>query len=122
MSFRILNSKNEPIKINDLDKEAAMLWNKEVKKKYYATPLHTEDLSFPESFRMESINTNWFDKIGWAIHYYKLETWKEIRDNILQPFEELPIEETLLYEPIKAYLSLIELWESKGYKPQFVNE
>lgn len=68
MAFQIKNKEGKAIAINELDKEAAEFWGKEVHKKNYANPVKdTDDMSEIERIRAE-MSSNWFDIIGWCIH------------------------------------------------------
>lgn len=81
--FQILDKDNNPISINELDKEAALFWRKQVNEESYATPYHKtkfenvnnlegDDLKRAmclHSFEYEFKNSNWYDVIGWNIAY-----------------------------------------------------
>ena len=68
MGFQIKNKEGEAIAINELDKEAAEFWGKEVHKKDYANPsVITEDMTSFEK-AMAEVSSNWFDIIGYCIH------------------------------------------------------
>ena len=127
MAFQILDPNNKPIAIGVLDTEAANLWGKEVDPKWYATPLHTpEGLSLRDEFLFLRDNLNWFDKIGWLIHASRLETWQDVKDHLYSPFKDIDgFSESALREELpqyEGYFKLIEHWEEKGYKPQYVIE
>lgn len=123
MSFQILDSNNQPIEINVLDQEACTLWNKEIDKKQYAYPEHkpANFASYKESIEFYRSITNWFDYIGYRIHC-GMETWDEIREDILKPFAEFPLDQIMEYVPIGGYIKLIEHWRDKGYIPKYLKE
>jgi len=137
-TFRILNSNNEIIPINDLDKEAAAFWNKEVKPRYYANP--TPEFTNPDNLQgieltkaqikhgfNESIN--WFDSIGWQIANPSVKYttgWDNIKCCLLSIHTESlalsTIEEQIIIlksanEYVQPYFDLIDHWVSKGYIP-----
>lgn len=123
MSFQILDLNNKPISINELDKQAAIFWNKEIHPKEYATPLVIpEGLSLRE--RLNFINTNWFDKIGWIISYNQCNSWEEVITNLFKFFEEKGCDRKEVLEncpEIEKHHALITHWWSLGHKPMFVD-
>lgn len=75
-SFEIHNSDNQAIPLEELNKEAAKFWGKELDPNFYANP--TQPFSNPDNLvgkelvkaqMIHSIRTspNWFDAIGWYI-------------------------------------------------------
>ncbi len=122
-SFQILDKNNNPIAINELDKEACELWNKAVDTKQYAYPeVKPEKFeSYKDSFNFYCGLTNWFDKIGWKIAQGR-ESWNTIKEEILEPFKEFSKDEIDNYLPVAGYINLINHWESKGYTPKQIIE
>lgn len=129
MSFQILDKDNNPISINELDRQAAEFWNKEVKKECYAFPQIKPKKfeSYKEAFSFWSSVTNWYDNIGWYIHE-GYTNWKDLYNKLLEPYKEglengdYTIEEILNYPGIGGYLNLIKYWESKGYTPKQIKD
>lgn len=118
MGFQILNSEGKAIPINKLDEEIAMFWGKEVHPKEYATPLHEPKfLSYKESFEFHWRNNNWFDLLGWYIHYDKITTMQSLKDRYIAPFVKIPIDELMQEPTFKKYYNLLDLWIEKGYIP-----
>lgn len=113
MSFQIINTKNnKPIFLNDLDKEAAELWGKEVHIKQYAHPYFSEDGN--EKFWW--LSNNWFDVIGWAIHSSRATSWKKVEACLIYDVFDGDSEN----EVVKPHLELIKHWKEKGYLPKHV--
>ena len=125
MSFQILDKNNNPIPINSLDKEAAEFWGfKTDNPKLYAMPESRD--KFPEgwkgSFEFNS-QSNWYDSIGWAISFKKCTTWRQVKDYLLEAWQEYLLEypEATEEECLGAKGRLIDHWESKGYTPKCVD-
>lgn len=140
MGFQILNKNNDPIKMNDLDAEAAKLWGHEVDKSSYAVPKEQGDYADTTKGRMAYLRqSNWFDVVGHMIHspttktpYYK--GWKEVKKNLLLMHMEssmlkedgsvedgMHIKDMFEYvaeDYLKPYLDLIDHWADKGYTPR----
>lgn len=97
MAFRILDQNGEGIKINDLDKEAAEFWGKEVNDSYMTPrkilPIPV-DASEEDKTKLQRINLtretsgNWFDVIGYQIsdpilnRNYHGTDWKKVKANL----------------------------------------
>lgn len=138
-SFQILDKENNPISINQLDKEAAEFWDVEIQSKSYACPPN----DFPEGTSEFYSNPNWYDTIGWQIAYQGNYTsgWNNVATAMfncnLEGFminhknkEQVEIlnNETLyaklqatikFYEP---YIALINHWQSLGYTPKQIKD
>lgn len=126
MSFQIKDKDGNGIAINELDRQAAEFWGKEVLAKSYAWPGDSK------------WGNNWFDKIGYIIHspstdmpYYT--GWKEVKKNLLLNH----IEGCILDKPelvsgllkynmneggAKPFLDLIDHWDSLGYTPHRIED
>lgn len=123
MSFKILNSEGEAINIHELDAEAAAFWDKEVDEKWYATPFKPlKNATMRERMDHHRMNNNWFDTIGWQIHYKQCTTWDEVRINLIGPNLVAEYGYKMVAQTYLPWLSLISYWEQKGYKPVFVDE
>jgi hypothetical protein len=125
MSFQIIDIDNQPIPLSLLDIDAAEIWGKEPDVKYYATPFHKPEEGFKsikEEFEFHRSNSNWFDTIGYYIHFKRLECWDKIIADFLEPYKDFNQEEVLNHPHIKPYLDLMNKWKEKGYKPKFVEE
>jgi hypothetical protein len=79
MGFQIKDKEGNPISINVLDEEAAEFWGRPVDPKHYVSPI--KEFTNPDNLEGDALakaefkheldelrKTNWFDKIGWAIH------------------------------------------------------
>lgn len=123
MSFQILDSEKNAIKLRDLDAEVGLLWNKPIDPKYYCTPFEKRGDGVDAIF---SEGVNWFDSLGWNIHFHKVNSWSEARDTYYASAGKLAKgngEKYQIYCQIyKPYFQLIDHWESKGYTPHFVME
>lgn len=131
MGFEILNTEKQPILINELDKDAATLWNKEVDARHYAHPKPTTGDEVQDAMYL---SMNWFDYVGYNIHAnqaaytknYKQMTWDMVKESLLlTQFNVVKgtaqqLENMRMY--LKPYFDLIDLWESKGYTPKRVED
>jgi hypothetical protein len=132
MAFQILDKDNNPISIAQLDAEAAAFWGKEVHPRYYVSPPQKGESEFIIMTR--ELTSNWFDTIGYNIHYntstyhknYQGMTWKMVKESMM-----LFITDVLSTEPNllinnqkywKDHFALIDHWESKGYQPRQVKD
>lgn len=143
MSFKIKNSEGIAIPINELDKEAAEFWHKEIKQKEYANPtpvfnnpnkLEGRDLAIAELQYIRHESMNWFDLIGYHIHSPRVTCesgWNNTKCSILSVHIESlalhTIEEQLIIlkavnEYVKPYFDLIDHWSNKGYIPVQITE
>lgn len=139
MSFQILNKEGEALTMNELDREAAAFWNKEVHTKHYASPpANTEGMSEIDKIRSD-ITGNWFDVIGYQIHSPEdaryTSGWNNVKCSLWTiqskgwyskvfnwSIEEMEIYMKVTKDFLKPYYDLIDHWEAKGYQPQQVNE
>ena len=126
MSFKILNSENQPVPINELDREAAEFWGQPIKDREYATPKLEEEISF-------YFVPNWFDKIGHAIHRPEKYTkgWDDVKCTMmasalggiaLKTPEQAKEYLGVCFDVLKPYFDLVDHWASKGYTPLTVDE
>lgn len=136
MSFQILNTNNEALTMSELDAEAAQLWGKEVHPKQYAYPAHPRLIdSFEAEIEEATLaSANWFDVIGWRIHSpicaHSYDAWEDVRKNMILSLieDDLKDEQTLLksynsaIKYLRPFFNLIELWQSKGYKPKRIKD
>lgn len=120
-SFQILDSNNNPISIQDLDKEVCELTGNEIDPKWYCPLGNRKDHDSEIKFLRVS---NWFDTIGWMIAEGKsfqdiLDYYSEcMKDFIGKPDENGNI---LTLEIIYPYhTKVINHWVSKGYKPKSI--
>jgi len=118
MGFQILFN-NEPISLNDLDKESAEFWNVPIKQKEYAMPIDINTLPIEEA--LGSGWQSWFDLVGWNIHISHADNWDKVKDSIAK-IAEKPLEDLYHNEFILPYLKLIDHWSDKGYIPKFVED
>ena len=122
MAFQIQNKHGEPIRMAELDAQAAVLWNKEVEDRFFATPLTMPaGLTARQEIDFYVQNTNWFEKIGWAISE-GAQTWEDVRNYLLSPFVNADwykgADELMeLLPQYKKYFELIAFWEGEGYIP-----
>lgn len=116
MSFQILKN-NEPLPINQLDKEAAEFWNKKPHNKQYAHPYdYPTNGSFKERMNCSwMLSNNWFDFIGYNIHYSQATTWDEVRESISNIFDG-----DINNLVVKPHMELITHWEELEYVPKYV--
>jgi hypothetical protein len=142
-AFKIQNSLGEAITINELDKEAAEFWHKEVKERQYANPtppfsnidnLEGIELTKAKAKHISYEQNNWFDTIGWHIANPKCNYtsgWDNIKCSILvlhlEEFGTLPLVDQMerlqfANEYVKPYFELIDHWKTKGYKPIQIKE
>lgn len=129
MGFQILNKDGEAIQIKQIDAEIAELFGVEVDVKWYASPPPYDD-----SLKAKFDRQNWFDKIGWMIHYDKLTTWDQILEKYLSAFQEIfdklgyTTEEekrndlTENLHDAKYWFLLIDTFKEKGYIPKPVED
>lgn len=128
MAFEIHDSSGQAVSLNELDKQAAEFWGKEISVKHYASPSDNHQ--------------NWFDGIGYIVHSPHIKgeitSWKEYKRNVWSMLTEggfigdkylygfdmtdeqiaAKVKSTRNY--LKPYFDLVDLWESKGYKPKQV--
>lgn len=77
MAFQIQDKHGEPIRMAELDAQAAKLWNKEVEDRFFATPLTMPTgLTIKQQMDFYVQNMNWFDKIGYHRVLFKLTNFK----------------------------------------------
>ncbi len=131
MGFEILDINKQAILINELDKEAAILWNKEIDPKHYAHPKQPTGDEMQDAMYL---SMNWFDYIGHNIHSnhavytrnYKEMTWNMVKESLLLVQVNVinvtaqQLENTRTY--LKPYFDLIDHWASKGYTPKRVED
>lgn len=114
--FQIADQNNEPISLNELDRQAALFWGVELQDKVYACP--------------DKGMINWFDRIGWSIaHQGRFTTgWDNVKLALLQGTIEFATYRVITKEQndfsistaiewCKPYLDLIDYWAGCGYKP-----
>lgn len=119
MGFQIRNKANEPVTINDLDKEAAAFWGVELDERHYAAPTGC---------------TSWFESIGLYIHMQRPELG-EVGEVHVEwcNVVGLMMGYTLLgqnSDDLKAsidrywanYIGLIRHWSNLGYKAYAITE
>ena len=119
-AFKILDKDNNPIPINELDRQAAEFWDKELHPKQYASP---------------EGKANWFDTLGWHIaqqnssHFYGRNTWNTIKLSMFIGLSYDIVEHTnpAVYTQaqinyLKPYYDLIDHWASLGYQPKQIKE
>lgn len=124
MGFQIHDSKGEPVGMRTLDQEACDFWNVTIHKKWYATPYPAENENDIKQVSL-AMSTNWFDVIGWKIHYEKLTTWKQVIDSLRNLYITECREEIgkglegvkYMLNHIQPFVNLIRHWERKGYTP-----
>lgn len=129
MGFQILDKNGNAMAINAIDKEICEFFGVEQHKKWYASPPIEDD-----SFKAKWNKINWFDYIGWMIHYDKIDSWDKMTDKMIEPFQELLIKEgytekqqqieflkTQLHSD-KFYFELIEKFKNQGYIPKPVED
>lgn len=121
MSFRIDGPDGIAIPLLTLDKQAADFWSTKVDRKYYASPKK---------------GINWFDSIGYNIHYNKAQqtarfdgkiTWEMVKESMMHVHVNLLAEDVC--EKIKStriyllpYFRLIDHWDRLGYIPIKIKE
>ncbi len=115
-AFQIVDKDNNPVPINELDKQAAEFWDVELRSRSYACPTIN--------------NTNWYDSIGWKIaNPGRYATgWTQVKMDLLRLHLEdvayalVSHTKPLSYEEIlnswKPYFDLIDHWASLGYQPK----
>lgn len=116
-AFQILDKDNNPIPINELDKQAAEFWNVTFDAKWYASP--TE------------MGTNWYDSIGFNIAYPGKFTggWDGVKIELittnlqfaaLNLIHKKPTATTIvsIIDHYKPYFDLIDHWANQGYQPK----
>ena len=110
MSFQILDRNKKAVTLQKLDEIAAELWNVPLKEKEYAVPYPRE--AFPKGFEGEmryAMLLNWYDVIGWAIHFKKTKEWAGALE-YLKLTKESP------------YVKLVRHFEYLGYTPKYVED
>jgi len=118
-AFQILDKYNNPVPINQLDKEVCNLIGVESNPKYYCQLGKREDHKTEWDFLCKT--SNWYDTIGWMIadtgrsfeeilEYYT-ESFKEFIDQV----DENGVTITLEYI-IPYHTKVIHYWMEKGYK------
>lgn len=118
MSFKILDINNNAVAIAELDADAAAFWGKDVHDRQYATPYTPKpNLTMKERFEFHIMNLNWFDKIGWVIHFDKCTTWEQVRIALMGPNMIKEYGYAMVAYTYLPYLSLITYWENNGYTP-----
>lgn len=113
MSFQILNKEGNAIPINELDKEAAEFWGKQVHLEQYASPFKPEPGMSEMDILRADMTSNWFDVVGRAIHQqgFALSGWANV-----------------VHTMIAEHISSKFIDSSKGYEdrpvlvPEFVEE
>lgn len=119
MGFQIKDAQGNPVILKELDCQAAEFWTVPMHEKWYAAP------------RKQGVSTNWFDSIGWNIHYnqaiYRVRTddvitWEMVKESMMLTHIDLLHEDVCkkigfarLY--LIPYFSLVDHWASMGYIP-----
>jgi len=119
-AFQIIDKDNNPIPINELDKQAAAFWDEELHPKQYASPKG---------------KGNWFDTLGWHIaqqhssHFYGRNTWNAVKLSMFIGLSYDIVEQTnpaaytqAQINYLKPYYDLIDHWASLGYQPKQIKE
>ena len=116
--FQILDENNEPISMNELDKQVCELVGVEPDKKWYCKLGKREDYSSRMDYVMNA--QNWYDTIGWMIAYegrsfqqiiqYYIDTMKEFIGEIDEDGAVITIETIYPY-----HMKLLRFWIDKGY-------
>jgi len=145
MSFQILDKDNNAVAINELDKQAAEFWGKEVDKESYASPAKRKEGESTVQFLRREIN--WFDTIGYQIHspnctyttgwdnvkaslwsiqstgmYKDLFNEKQYEDEDGKSWTSLDIRLQVTKEFLKPFFDLIDHWASLGYIPKQIKD
>lgn len=111
MQFQILNSDNQPLTMEQLDKEVAEFWGVKYNDDEYARP-----------FDNAPIGTDWFNFVGYAIIRIKQNRieWSDVIGELCKiaaiaesSFDGV-LDSILTYKP---YIELCLYWKSKGYVP-----
>ena len=143
-TFKILNAEGKALTMEELDKDAAAFWGKEVDPEHYANPFPKEKGAYANALNNAK---NWYDIIGWNIanipsknvSWYAVAhemTAEYIRSCIMPFYDGEPIEiaefvgdnethleescETSLFYTLNFYRPFIDLinhWMAKGYTP-----
>ena len=143
-TFKILNAEGKALTMEELDKDAAAFWGKEVDPEHYANPFPKEKGAYANALNNAK---NWYDIIGWNIanqgnyttgwqnvaHTMVTETLGEClvslhKDKPIKFAEfvgdnEIHLEEsceTSLFYTLNFYRPFIDLinhWMAKGYTP-----
>ena len=119
MGFKILDKDNNAIPINQLDKEIAELWGKECDPKHYAVPRKRD--TYPEGRKGQFdyiTQSNWFDTIGWRIHFNKTKSWDELKKVFEDDYAKLLKEFNVTIEKVHPEIfKAINTFKEKGYTP-----
>jgi hypothetical protein len=135
MEFQIHDEAGKAITMRQLDNEAREFWKLETTEKnkgYSAYPDVNLDLTVMDNIRKALMN-NWFDIIGRTIaDHAECKEWKNVKYKmymvlIPESFPTKSYEFQIVYiksvnELCKPYFELIDLWESKGYKPIHIKQ
>lgn len=118
MGFQILNDKKEALSLNQLDEEVAVLWNKQVDPKQYATPNPKKE----GDLTGVSEGVNWFDSLGFKIHtqrHLSSVSWSTLISEYYADAGKMSSGSGAKYEVFcliyRPYFSLIDHWATKGY-------
>lgn len=140
IGFRIIDDHGQAWYLQELDREVAAFWGKEVKPKHWASPYKAKNSSSDETIR-EMMSMSWYDMIGQAImnqgYYTTLNTWNNvihtmmaasIGEEVLEASEygadcnsDSIMKSTIAtLEFYKPYVNLIKEFDKRGYKPERV--
>jgi len=123
MGFQILDSNGNAMTMNDIDKEVCNFWNVPFDEKHYAVPNKREE--YPEGIEGSlkyAQQLNWYDSIGWRIHYHRCNDWQCVRNAFLRDYEKIMTQYNLTIEQIiPKEIALLEYFEKRNYQPRFVD-
>lgn len=116
-AFQILDKENQPIEINELDKQVCELVGNEQDKKYYCLLGKRED--YESDWAYISNTSNWYDTIGWMIAEGKsfqdiIEYYKDIMKEYIGKTDKDGTIITIEY--IYPYhIKVLNHWIDSGY-------
>ena len=120
-AFKILDKDNNPIAINQLDKEVCEIVGNEISPKSYCLLGKRED--YESEWKYISGCSNWYDTIGWMIASENksfqdiLDYYAEVMKEFIGDVDEDGVVVTLEY--IYPYhTKLLNSWIEKGYQPK----
>lgn len=124
-SFQILDKENNPISINELDKEVCELTDNEQDKKWYCPLGNKKDHKSKIDFIRKC--SNWYDTIGWMIASEN-KSFQDILDYYIEIMKEFIGKKDedgtiITLEVIYPYhTKVLNTWINKGYKAKQIIE
>ena len=120
MGFQIRNKSGEPIKISELEEEAAAFWGVAIDAKKYAAPFKGGaswfdaigiyiDAQRPRRSELKELRVEWCDVVGLMMGYNLLnESSEEVKASIDHFWCK--------------YIELVRHWNALGYEPWAISE